>query len=98
MGFKDEYLSFKNEKYLSDEEIRNEMELTQHELYKMKLLHGIVNTVKRPRKNYLGFTEEMLQKGEKIGLTRRLMYKRVNELHWSYERAVREPNNRKRDK
>jgi hypothetical protein len=95
MGFKEEYLKLK-EKNMTDQEIMKEMLLNNHTFYKMKEHHGLCrnkNIVKRKRKNYKGFTEEMLQTAEANGIPRRLAYKRVGEYFWSHQRAITEPIN-----
>ena len=92
MSFKEEYLHMKNELYLNDQEIAEEMMITMFTLYEKKKRFHIV-CGKRPRKNEVGLSEEMLQVGERNGLSRKLMYKRVREYQWDYKRAITEPIN-----
>lgn len=97
MAFKEEYLNMKLEKYMSDEEIAAEMCIGLSKLYELKQ-HNEIELIMRPKKNSLGFTEDQLRRGESIGLSRRLMYKRYREYNWSHEKAVSEPRQIKKNR
>lgn len=92
--FKETYLNLKK-KNLSDREVCKELLLSKNELYCLKKVYDLLD-VRSKRKNHNGLTEEMLQKGESIGLTRRVMYKRVRDLLWSPDEAVNIPPIRKK--
>jgi len=89
MTFKEKYLMLKGE-HKTDREIAFLFHMSLTALKKIKKLYDIP-MIKRPRINNAGLTEEELQKGEKIGLKRKLMYKRVRSLGWSNEKAISEP-------
>lgn len=89
MDFKKEYLELK-QRNLTDKEIQGELNITNAEMYALKK-HYEIRVPRKKRKNYLGFTEEMLLKGESIGLSRRVMYKRVRALNWRHKEAISIP-------
>jgi hypothetical protein len=82
------YTKRKAEGFL-DCEIRKEMGVPNVTFTTLKALYGLKDT-ERVRRNNQGVTEEQLQKGESIGLTRRIILRRVRE-GWSVDRAIHEP-------
>ena len=94
MSFRDDYLRLKKENY-TDEAIMSLMDIGPHKFHHLKRMNGLVKDgrplVRKPKGNWLGFTEEQLLRGESIGLSRRLMYKRYRQDGWSHEKAVTQP-------
>ena len=89
MGFKERYLVLKNQGF-TDQEIATAFHCSKDYLRKCKRLYDIP-PMRRPRKNNQGVSEEELQKGESLGLTRRIMLQRVRFHEWPKEKAIREP-------
>jgi hypothetical protein len=97
VSFKEEYLKHKKENK-TDAEIMEVLDIPPYKFYELKKMNDLIKKsygIKRPRMNYCGLTDEMLRKGESIGLSKRLMYKRVRELYWDHERAVTEPKGKR---
>ena len=86
VDFRKQYLEFKKKERLTDRDIAEKLYISYSSLVKYKRLCGL-NGFIRCRRSKLPFTEQQLQAGEKIGLTRRIMYQRVREHGWSCEEA-----------
>lgn len=76
-----------------DRKIANALYISEQTLYRYKKKCGLVQYTKRPTQ--LPITEEQLQKGEQLGLTRRIMYKRIRNCYWTPEEACSIPKLKK---
>jgi hypothetical protein len=95
-NFAERYLEMKNEMFLSDIEIAEEFEISESTLFNLKKANNL-DGLKRPTTNKSGLTEEQLREGERNGLERRTMLKRVRDYHWSIQDAITKPKGYRRD-
>lgn len=93
MNFIEKYNMLKDQGK-TEHEIAKELYCTKSTLWRWKKEAG----VKLRKRNQTGFTEAQLVKGESIGLTRHLMYQRVNMNGWSIVDAYSVPKNVTRKK
>lgn len=92
--FKSEYITLKQEGF-TDKDAADIMNIPLYVLTPLKKYYKVPK-VNRVRRNKNGITEEQFKKGLTIGLTRRLMNKRVRELGYTTDQACTFPKNSRR--
>lgn len=93
MHFRPWYIKLKKQGK-TDKEIAIEMLIDPKTLRRQKALYQIP-LIRKPRRNNQGISEQQLQMGEKIGLTRRVMLKRRRR-GWGVDQAISTPKQKRR--
>jgi hypothetical protein len=83
------YMNLKLSRNLTDRDIAKKLGITRYKLMEMKKTWGL--NLRKQKDNVCGLSEEDFKRGNKIGLTRRRILKRVRDLGWTIEMAITEP-------
>lgn len=89
--FTKKYFELRDQGFL-DKEIAEKMGYNPNTIARWKKMYGITTKMV----SSLGITEEELQKGESIGLPRRLIYQRVRSNNFTIEQAITIPYKQRR--